>query len=331
MKKITRRSFLKASAAAMVASGLAACGGSASSTAASSVASSAAAGSAVAAGKGTIGILMPTLNAEFFAVTANSMAARLEEEGYTGNIQGFDMDAAQAVSVIENFITDGVVGIAYMTVDTAGDDALKEAMDAGIKVLTCGVENANYDVCQVTDNKETGYLIGKMAADYINANFGGSAQVAYITSTKSQNMMERVEGYRKAMDELCPGAEVVYEAECVDVGQGTTYAENLNTLYPDCKVVLSYSDTYTKEIAEVWNALGYDKDAACFGHDAEEAVLKNISEGGYIKGTVSVGDAGIAMAEGIIGCLNGEYEDHELVVLPGTEVTPANVGDYYKA
>lgn len=189
MKKITRRSFLKASAAAMVASGLAACGGSASSTAVSSVAS--AAGSAAAAGKGTIGILMPTLNAEFFAVTANSMAARLAEEGYTGNIQGFDNDAAQAVSVIENFITDGVQGIAYMTVDTAGDDALKDTMDAGIKVLTCGVENANYDVCQIMDNKATGYQIGEMAANYINENFGGSAKVAYITSTKSQNMMDR--------------------------------------------------------------------------------------------------------------------------------------------
>ena len=257
MKKITRRSFLKASAAAMVASGLAACGGSASSTAASSVAS--AAGSAAAAGKGTIGILMPTLNAEFFAVTANSMAARLAEEGYTGNIQGFDNDAAQAVSVIENFITDGVQGIAYMTVDTAGDDALKDAMDAGIKVLTCGVENANYDVCQIMDNKATGYQIGEMAANYINENFGGSAKVAYITSTKSQNMMDRVEGYRQAMEELCPGADVVYEAECVDVGQGTTFAENLNTLHPDCKIILSYSDTYTKEIAEVWNALSYPK------------------------------------------------------------------------
>ena len=44
--------------------------------------------------------------------------------------------------------------------------------------------------------------------------------MAYITSTKSQNMMDRVEGYRQAMEELCPGADVVYEAECVDVGQG---------------------------------------------------------------------------------------------------------------
>lgn len=218
-----------------------------------------------------------------------------------------------------------------MTVDTAGDDALKDAMDAGIKVLTCGVENANYDVCQIMDNKATGYQIGEMAANYINENFGGSAKVAYITSTKSQNMMDRVEGYRQAMEELCPGADVVYEAECVDVGQGTTFAENLNTLHPDCKIILSYSDTYTKEIAEVWNALSYPKDAACFGHDAEAAVLKNIAEGGYIKGTVSAGDPGVAMAEGMIGCLNGEYKDHELVVMAGTEVTPANVGDFYKA
>ena len=118
------------------------------------------------------------------------------------------------------------------------------------------------------------------------------------------------------MEELCPGADVVYEAECVDVGQGTTFAENLNTLHPDCKIILSYSDTYTKEIAEVWNALSYPKDAACFG---------------YIKGTVSAGDPGVAMAEGMIGCLNGEYKDHELVVIAGTEVTPANIGDFYKA
>lgn len=53
--------------------------------------------------------------------------------------------------------------------------------------------------------------------------------------------------------------------------------------------------------------------------------------GGYIKGTVSAGDPGVAMAEGMIGCLNGEYKDHELVVMAGTEVTPANIGDFYKA
>ena len=50
-----------------------------------------------------------------------------------------------------------------------------------------------------------------------------------------------------------------------------------------------------------------------------------------IKGTVSAGDPGVAMAEGMIGCLNGEYKDHELVVIAGTEVTPANIGDFYKA
>lgn len=328
MKKISRRSFIRAVAVAALASGLAACS---SSTSSSSTATSTASGTSSDNSKGTIGILMPTLGAEFFTATANSLAETVEAAGYSSNIQSFENDAAQAVTVIENFITDGVVGIAYMTVDTAGDDALKEAMDAGIKVLTCGVETENYDICQISDNEATGYLIGQMAADYINSTFAGSAQVAYITSTKSQNMIDRVNGYRKAMEELCPGAEVVYEAECVNVGEGTTYTENLNTLHPDCKVILSYSDTYTKEIAEVWNALSYPEDAACFGHDAEAAVLENIAKGGYIKGTVSLGDAGVSMGEGMVGCLNGEYDDHALVTMGGTAVTADNISEFYSA
>ncbi len=324
MKKISRRSFLRAAAIAALASGLSACR-----SAASSGTDSSAGGAS--AGKGTIGILMPTLGAEFFTSVANSLAETVEAAGYSGNIQSFENDAAQAVTVIENFITDGVVGIAYMTVDTAGDDALKEAMDAGIKVLTCGVENENYDLCQISDNRETGYEIGRMAADYINATFGGSAQVAYITSTKSQNMIDRVEGYKQAMAELCPGAQPAYEGECVNVGEGATFTENLNTLYPDCYVILSYSDTFVKEIAEVWNALGYPAQAACFGHDAEAAVLENIAKGGYIKGTVSLGDAGVIMGEGMVACLNGEYEEHQLITMGGTAVTPENIDEFYSA
>lgn len=280
---------------------------------------------------GTIGILMPSLEAEFFVNTANSVAETVEAAGYTSNIQTFDYDANQAVSVIENFITDGVVGIAYMTIDTSGDDALKEAMEQGVAVLTCGVETENYDVCQIADNYNTGYMIGQMAAEYIDENFDGECQVAYMESTRSQNMIDRINGYKDALEELCPGAEVVYSSDIVGTGDGASFAENLNTLYPDCKVVLSYSDTYAKEVAEVWNALGYPEDAAVFGHDAEEVVLADIAEGGYIKGTIYMGDTGVAMGEGIIAYLNGEYESHTLLLLEGEAVTPENVSDYYES
>lgn len=329
MKKILA---LALSASMMVS--LAACGSSGSSSTGSASASSEGTASSTAetsatGSKGTIGILMPTLGSEFFVNTANSLASTVEAAGYTANIQSFEYDASEAVTVIENFITDGVVGIAYMTIDASGDDALKEAMDAGIAVLTCGVENENYDVCQVADNYATGYLIGQTAADYINTNFDGKAQVAYITSTMSQNMMDRVDGYKAAMEELCPGAEVVYESECTSTGDGTTFAENLNTLYPDCKVILSYSDSFVKEVSEVWNALGYDKDAAVFGHDAEEAVLADIAAGGYAKGTIYMGDSGARMGEGILAYLNGEYDSHTLVTLGGEAVTPENISNYY--
>ena len=282
-------------------------------------------------GLGTIGILMPSLETEFFANTADSCAEVLEAAGYNTNIQGFDNDASEAVTCIENFITEGVIGIAYMTVDKSGDDALAEAMDKGIVVLTCGVENDNYNICQIADNYSTGYAIGEMASEYINETFDGSAEVACIESTKSENMINRVDGYKDALAELCPGAEIVYEMDAVETGDGTTFAENLNVMYPDCQVVLSYSDTFVDEVNQVWTAYGYPDTAAIYGHDAEEKVLASIAEGGYVKGTMYLGDSGEMMAEGMIGYLNGEYEDGTLVENGGVSVTIDNVNEYYFA
>lgn len=287
--------------------------------------------SAASDSKGTIGILMPTLGAEFFTSTANSIKATVEAEGYSANIQSFDMDANKAVEVIENFISDGVTGITYMTVDASGDDALKDAMDNGIAVLTCGVENANYDICQIADNYATGYMVGQMAADYVETNLSTDAQIAVVGSTLSQNMIDRTEGIKAALADAGLSENIVYEGDVTDIGQGTEFAENLNTLYPDCQVVVTYSDTYASEIAEVFNALGYPKTAAIFGHDAESKTLSDIKNGGYIKGTVAMGDTGVVMGEGIISYLNGEegYESGSLIVLNGTAVTADNVDEFY--
>ncbi len=322
MKHISRRSFLISILAIVLSIVLAACGAPASNPDASDT------GAAKEGGKGTIGVLMPSLNTELFVTMSDSITDSMKEIGYSCNVQSMDMDASKAVTVIENFITDGVAGIVYVTNDTSGDDALKKAMDAGIPVLTMGVENENYDVCIVNDNETTGYMIGEMAADYINKNFGGSCQVAYITSTKSPEMIDRVNGYRAAMEELCPGAEIVYEMECVDAGQGTAFAENLNTLYPDCKVVLSYTDSFAKEVSETWTALGYPKDAAIFGHDGESPVLADIAADGYTKGTVLLMDAGPQIRDIFVDFLNGKYQTHTLLGISGEAITIDNVAEY---
>lgn len=313
MKMFSRSRFLKRAIVALLIVCLTSCG------------------AALADGsKGAIGILMPSLNSELFATYANEIAAYLEAKGYATNIQGFDFDAGQAVTCIENFITDGVIAIVYMNVDNAGDDALKEAMDAGITVLTGGANNEHFDIHLTVNDYETGRLVGEMAADYINKNFDGKAQVAYITSSRSQNNLNRVNGYKEAMKELCPNAEVVYEAECIDIGSGSAFAENLNTLYPDCKVILTYSDSFAKEVSEVWNALGYPKDAAVFGHDAETAVLADIAAGGYIKGTIAMGDPGEGFGGPLLDYMAGKYEPHTTVTSTGSAVTPANVSEYYQ-
>lgn len=279
---------------------------------------------------GKIGVLLATLNSEIFVSIGNSTVTTLEEAGYQANLQSFEFDAGKAVTCIENFITDGVKGICYMNVDTSGDDALGAAMEAGIAVLTAGAANENYNVHLRVENYVTGHIIGEMAADYINRVFDGKAKVGCITSSRSQDNLDRVNGYKDALAENCPGAEIVYEAECLGTGDGAAFAENLNTLYPDCMVVLSYSDAFVVEASQVWNALDYPKEAALFGHDAESGVLADIAEGGYIKGTVAMEDAGASMATVLLGYLNGEYEDGAVITIPGHGVTSENIDQYYQ-
>lgn len=281
--------------------------------------------------KGTIGILMPTLGAEFFTTTANRAAEILQAEGYKTNIQSFENDAAQAVTCIENFIIDGVKAIAYMTVDTAGDDALRAAMDAGVGVIICGVETKNYDVCEIADNYINGYKVGETAAKYIEETFGGSTQIGVIGSTLSQNMIDRTNGIKDALRDKSPDSTIVFEGNVgsSSIGSGTAYAENLNTLYPDCQVVVSYSDTFSSEVAEIFKALNYPSTAAIFGHDGEAKVLADIAAGGYIKGTLDLGDPGQQMADATIKYLNGEYESGTLRITPAVPVTPENIGDFY--
>jgi ABC-type sugar transport system substrate-binding protein len=274
---------------------------------------------------------MPSLGAEFFTATAETCKEAVEAAGYTANIQSFEYDASKAVEVIENFISDGVVGIAYMTIDNSGDDALKEAMNQGIAVLTCGAENENYDICQIVDNTASGYAVGQMAVDYINANLTADAQIAVVGATSSQQMIDRTNGIKAALTDAGLSGNIVYEGEMTGTGDGSEFAENLNTLYPDCQVVVCYSDTFAAEISEVFSALSYPSTAAIFGHDGETKVLSDIANGGYIKGSYMLSDAGTSMGEGIVSYLNGEegFESGSLIVMDGWSVTPDNVGEFY--
>jgi ABC-type sugar transport system substrate-binding protein len=82
-----------------------------------------------------VGMLVPTLQYDFFVTLADGMKASFEAAGYELTAMSFDGDANKAISIIENFTIENVDAIIAMVSDKSADGALQAAMDKGIYVI----------------------------------------------------------------------------------------------------------------------------------------------------------------------------------------------------
>ena len=91
-------------------------------------------------------------------------------------------------------VTSGCNVILAMVSDNSCDDALKEAQDAGVIVMECGVETSVYDICINSDQYDIGTMISDMAGEWINKQLGGKANIVVYTTYQNQDMQNRGQG-----------------------------------------------------------------------------------------------------------------------------------------
>lgn len=278
----------------------------------------------------TIGFAVPTLQSEFFVWYSSGIAEMLEAEGYTVTVTSYDGDASKLISTIETFTVSNVDAIIAMVMDGSSEAALKAAMDAGIKVIVPGVETENNDLVLVADNADVGKQIGEMAADFVNIQLGGSAQVLALVSTASSDMANRSNGMLEAFRANAPEAEIVVEATYANVGDATNAMENALQQYPDIKVVISFGDQGAIEAVNALKAAGKIGDEyGAFGCDLTQEGLKLIQAGDIFRGTVDMGNIVDDTARLTLQLLNGELSPLPYkYVGENKKVTIENVADY---
>lgn len=276
-----------------------------------------------------VGFMVPSLQSEFFVYLTEGIGAVFEEKGYEFNTSSFDADANKAISIIENFIISDVDCIIAMVSDSSCDTALKEAMDKGIKIVVPGIETEYYDLCLLADNKDVGTKIGEMAAEFINTELSGTAEVAAFISTSSADMADRSNGMVETLKELAPNATIVGTAEYTGVGDVSAAMENFLQQYPDIKVVISYGDQGALEAVEVVKAANKaGDDFAAFGCDATQQGLKLIAEGDIFRGTVSMGDLIESVTGQTLRLLEGDPTLEKRSIAKNTKITAENVSEY---
>lgn len=314
---------------------LAACGGSsaaASASASTAASSDAAAPTDTASGSGQVGILLPTVEAEYFVGVANTIEEGLEAQGFEFITTSYDWSADKEIQAVENFVVQGVDAIVVITFDAAADSAFKAAMDAGVKVVVAGCEPENYSYNVISENTLIGECVANMAIDWINANMDGKAQISILSSEGSPSGADRTAGMQKAFAEKLPDSEIVLVQDPGSkAGDGNEFAENLLLRYPDVNVVCSISDDRALEVFESFKAANHvGDDVAIFGCDCNGQALNYIKEGTSYRGSADTGDYGAEIVKILPQLIAGDTSIGNQTVCTGVGVTIDNVDDYLK-
>lgn len=114
----------------------------------------------LAAGKGTVGIAMPTKSSARWISDGNSMVEQFAAAGYETDLQYAEDDIPNQLAQIENMITKGVDVLVIAAIDgTTLSNALENAAAAGIKVIAYDRlirDSGNVDYYATFDNFKVG-------------------------------------------------------------------------------------------------------------------------------------------------------------------------------
>ena len=110
----------------------------------------------------SIGVSVMTLENAIWAQTCTAIQEQCKAKGWECTLLDCKSTAETQISQIENFISKGVDAIIVNPTDQAAlEGVMKQAMDAGIKVISWDIDTDAADVCLLVSNYDVGYTIGE--------------------------------------------------------------------------------------------------------------------------------------------------------------------------
>lgn len=280
-----------------------------------------------------IGMTVQDLSNPTWAGYCKAIQKEAEANGASMNYVACESNVSKQITQIENFVARGMKVIIVHPADPAGiEQACKQAMAAGVKIISWDDDIENADMRWLIDNKALGYEVGKEAAEFINSKLGGTAEVAILNYPQLPVLLARGNGIREAITELAPNAKIVAETSAINPDEGITKMETIFQSNPDVKVVACIGGGGSVGANEAAKAAGkIGPDFGVFAVDATQPELQAIKNNEAVRMSVTVtGTAGDVATEvfGFVQKLaNGEPVDARVYreLIP---VTSENVDKY---
>ena len=292
-----KRAFALLMALTMAAGLLAGCGSGSSTPAASSAAPAAPAASEAApasepagqpaggADKIVCGVVLIDMTNQFFVDMIEGGNKAAEDYGCEVIWKSADGNFDNQISLIENFIEQGVDCILVDPLDSEGLKPVIEKASAAIPTITmAGQVDVETNYTTVYNDEENTRIIAEMTAKMI----GEEGKTALLYGNKGNLVSDlRQKGYYAGMEKY-PNITVVEQPTNWDPPTGMKAAQDLIAANPDLKAIHCISDAVTLAAYQAVKTAGKEGEIIVTSYDGNDDALKAV-ESGQFTSTVLTG------------------------------------------
>ena len=287
-------------------------------------------------GKLTIGIEVQSMASDWHITYAKD----LEEFWYANGadeviVSSSELDVNKGITDVEAFIAANA-DAAFIVPDSydAINDVVQKARDSGMLVsVNCSLEDVDSDVGQTFDHYTFGTLVGQAAGEWLLSKGFENEKVALDTYTLAkQELVDRYEGMKDKLLELCPNIQIVSETVAADAATETSNTELVLTANPDIVAYITLWDGLAS--LEVIKTMGYNHDDfGLFCGEQSEAQAralidpKNVAYRSFA--IMNAPDSNTLTSEEILKALKGESFSNMVTSTPPGPCTLDNVYEWY--
>ena len=281
-----------------------------------------------------VGMTVQDLSNPTWAGYCQAIQKEVKAHGGSMTFVSCESTAIKQITQIENFAASGVEVLIVHPADPVGVEfALKEAREAGVKVIAWDDNLKSADLAWLIDNHQLGYLIGEEAAKWINEKLGGTAEVAILNYPQLPILLQRGNGIREAIIKLAPKAKIVAETSAINPTEGIAKMETIFHANPNVKVVCCIGGGGSVGANEAAKAAGKITDNfGIFAADATQPELSAIKNNEGVRMSVTITGNNKEIAETIWQMIqklkSGEPIEKKEVFRKLIPVTKENVDEY---
>ncbi|HEX2232129.1 MAG TPA: substrate-binding domain-containing protein [Thermoleophilaceae bacterium] len=274
----------------------------------------------------TVGVIAPFAN-PFQTDIRRGAEEVARENGVEMIYLNYDADSEREFRYVQDMINRDVDAVIYGANDAEVSVAgFRRINNAGIPAVcfdTCVVPEQQQQLTEAfvtSDNKQLGNLAGKSAADWINENVDGTAQVGFVTCNTQSVCRERFDAQLEALKEA--DYEEVANQVAVESDKVLTTTEGILQGNQDLDVIVTNGLPQTEGGVAAINRL--KRDTVLFGMDMTARIARDLLDrGGPLQAAVGQDGPAIGrtMMERAIEVLEGRKPERFLWEIPGTLYT----------